>query len=142
VYDFTGDQYFSWVRARSILIRGERGEIRNDEVRILKDFATPVFLPLLRQDNGQDGNHEGYWHKGILAGSDWVYRNPFPNAPLSDDEIAVAVALAGMGETVRSGKPVYSFAEAAQDQYLSLCIDEAVKTGAPVKTVTQPWGRR
>jgi Oxidoreductase family, NAD-binding Rossmann fold len=139
VYDFAGDQYFSWVRARSVLIRGERGEVRNDEVRYLKNFATPVFFPLLRQDKGHDGNHEGYWHKGILAGSDWAYRNPFPNAPLADDEIAVAVALAGMGETARSGKPVYSFAEAAQDQYLSLCIDEAVKTGAAVKTVTQPW---
>jgi hypothetical protein len=141
VYDFAGDQYFSWVRARSVLIRGERGEIRNDEVRTLKDFATPVFFPLLRQDKGHDGNHEGYWHKGILAGSDWVYRNPFPGAPLTDDEIAVAVALAGMGETVRSGKPVYSFAEAAQDQYLSLCIDEAVKSGASVTTATQDWAK-
>jgi hypothetical protein len=112
VYDFTGDQYFSWVRARSVLIRGARGEIRNHEVRYLKDFETPVYFPLLRQDRGQEGNHEGLWHRGILAGSEWIYRNPFPEVSLSDDEIAVATSLLRMGETLRDGKPVYSFAEA------------------------------
>ena len=142
VYDFTGDQYFSWVRARSILVRGQRGEIRNDEIRHLEDFRTPILARLERQDMGGEGNLEGLWHKGIIAGGAWVYRNPFPGAALSDDEIAVAQSLEGMARTVRGGASVYGFAEAAQDQYLALCIDQAVKTGQPVRTVDQPWATR
>ena len=42
---------------------------------------------------------------------------------------------------VEGGKEVYSFARAAQDQILSLAIDEAVKTGRPVQTGVQPWAR-
>jgi len=139
IYDFTGDQYFSWVRARSILVRGPRGEIRNDEIRHLQDFQTPMLSRLERQDMGGDGNLEGLWHKGIVAGGAWVYRNPFLGVSLSDDEIAVATSLDGMALTVRGGASVYSFAEAAQDKYLSLCIEQAVKSGQPVRTTQQPW---
>ncbi|MCJ7736591.1 MAG: Gfo/Idh/MocA family oxidoreductase, partial [Anaerolineae bacterium] len=54
VFDFTGDQYFSWIRRQRVLVRGERGEITNREVRYLKDFSTPVELELRRVDAGQD----------------------------------------------------------------------------------------
>lgn len=40
---------------------------------------------------------------------------------------------------VDGGKPVYSFADAAQDQLLSLAIDQSLANGAPVTTTTQPW---
>lgn len=139
VYDFTGDQYFSWVRSLSVLVRGSRGEIRDTRLRYLVDYLTPVEAELLRQDKGPNGNLEGLWHKGIIAGSEWVYRNPFPYAPLSDDEVAIATTLAGMQRYVETGEDIYNFAEAAQDQMLSLAIDEAVKTGRPVTTTTQPW---
>ncbi len=141
VYDFTGDQYFSWIRSLSVLVRGSRGEIRDTTLRYLEDFATPIELELRRQDKGLNGNLEGLWGKGILAGADWVYRNPFPYAPLSDDEVAIATALVGMQAYVEGGAPVYSFAEAAQDQMLSLAIERSLATGEAVTTTTQPWAR-
>ncbi len=139
VYDFTGDQYFSWVRALRFLVRGERGEIADSDVRYLQTFDTPVTLALRRENAGENGNLEGYYLKGILAGADWVYRNPFAPARLTDDEIAVATCLVKMAEYVAGGAVCYPYAEAAQDQYLSLMIREAMTTGTPVTTTTQPW---
>jgi predicted dehydrogenase len=139
VYDFTGDQYFSYVRAPRVLVRGERGEIKDREVRYLHDYRTPVELEFRRVDAGRYGNLEGYFHKGVLAGAEWVYRNPFVPARLTDDEIAVATCLERMTKYVEGGPSFCSLAEASQDHYLSLLIDEAVRTGRPVESRHQPW---
>jgi predicted dehydrogenase len=40
VFDFTGDQYFSYVRSPRLLVRGERGEIVDEEIRYLADQRT------------------------------------------------------------------------------------------------------
>jgi predicted dehydrogenase len=141
VFDFTGDQYFSWIRSQRVLVRGDRGEINNGEVRYLKDFMTPVELELRRVDAGQDGNLEGYYHKGILAGVEWVYRNPFAPGRLTDDEIAIATCLDKMTAYAAGGPSFCSLADAAQDHYLGLMIDQAVKTGEKVIADRQPWAQ-
>ena len=141
VYDFTGDQYFSWIRSPRLLVRGERGEINGTDVRYLADYRTPIVLTLRREDAGQDGNLEGYYHKGILAGAEWVYRNPVAPGRLSDDEIAVGTCLLNMDRYVSGGPSFYSLAEAAQDHYLGLTIDAALKQSAPVTTTPQSWAR-
>ncbi len=139
LFDFTYDQYFSWVRQNRVLVRGHRGELEGRDVRYLRDYQTPVTLELRRIDAGQDGNLEGYFHEGILAGSEWVYRNPFPAARLSDEEIAMATCLRKMGEYTAGGPSFYSLAEASQDQYLSLLMAEAIATGSTVTSTRQPW---
>lgn len=142
VYDFTGDQYFSWIRSSRLLVRGDRGEINNSQIRYLTDFRTPIVFDLIRQDAGEEGNLEGYYHKGILAGSEWVYQNPLVPARLSDDEIAVATCLLKMDEYVEGGSDFYSLAEAAQDQYISLMIERALTSAEAVSTTLQPWARK
>ena len=139
VFDFTGDQYFSWIRSPRVLVRGERGEINNSQVRYLKDFQTPVFLELTRANAGEDGNLEGYYHKGIIAGEEWIYRSPFIPARLTDDEIAVATCLDRMVKYTRGGPSFYGLPEASQDHYLNLLIAQAVKTGQKVVAKSQPW---
>lgn len=139
VFDFTGDQYHHWIRSPRLLVRGERGEIKDDELRFLQDHRTPVTLRLLRQDAGQYADIQGHHLVGILAGTEWVYRNPFTGTRLNDDEIAVGACLAGMARTVETGEEIYGFAEAAQDQYLALSIAAAKASGQPVRTETQPW---
>lgn len=139
IHDFAAGQYRSWIRAPRLLVRGERGEIKDAEVRYLKDFRTPVTLALRRMDTGQSGGPEYYAHEGILAGDEWLYRNPFPGVGLSDDEIAGATMLRMMAEHGAGGPGPYPFAEAAQDHYLSLCIEEALATGGVVTTEPQPW---
>lgn len=139
MFDFTGDQYFSWIRSQRVLIRGDRGEIINETMTYLQNYLTPIETPLIRKDAGANGNLEGYYHKGILAGESWAYRNPLAPARLTDDEIAVATCLLRMDEYVRTGKPFYSLADASQDHYLNLLIQEAAASGEAVTSVLQPW---
>jgi hypothetical protein len=141
IFDFTGDQYFSWIRGQRLLVRGERGEIVNHQVTYLKDFRTPIRLDLVRHEAGPDGNLEGKYLKGIQAGSEWVYTNPLAPAPLTDDEIAVGACLLGMDEYLRTGKSFYSLPEASQDAYLSLMGERAMETGQPVKAERMCWAQ-
>jgi hypothetical protein len=139
VFDFTGDQYFSWIRSQRLLVRGERGEINNLEGCYLEDFRTPVRIRFERKDAGQTGNLEGYYHKGYGAGGEDWYQNPFAPGRLSDDEIAVATCLESMRRYLETGKSFYSLAEASQDHYLSLMIDEATRSGRTLESSCQVW---
>lgn len=139
LYDFQTNQHRSWVRSQRFLVRGPRGEIDNTALKYLEDFRTPVELSLQRRSAGEFGNLEGYHLQGILAGSSWVYRNPFVPARYSDEEIAIASCLEKMHRYVDEGVPFYSLAEASQDQYLALMIERAVTSGNPVQTESQLW---
>ena len=141
VFDFTGDQYFSWVRSNRLLIRGDRGEIVDRRAAYLKDFLTPIELDFVRHSAGAAGNLEGKYLKGIQAGDEWLYRNPFIPASLTDDEIAIATCLTGMSRYVETGEEIYPLAEACQDQYLSLMAQQALETGTAVQTQSQPWAQ-
>ena len=139
IYDFTGDQYFSWIRSPRLLLRGERGEINGTTVRLLKDFRTPVCFDLIRRDAGRDGNLEGFHHQAILGGGEILYENPFPGPRWHDDELAVATSLAKMQDYVSAGTEFYGVAEACHDRYLDLLIAKAVETGQTVEATPQPW---
>lgn len=139
IFDFTTDQYRSWIRTRRLLVRGERGEINDMQASYLRDYRTPITSDFVRQDAGTNGNIEGYYHKGIVADSEWIYRNPFVPARLSDDEIAVASCLIGMDAYVDGGPDMYSLAEASQDHYINLMIERAIASAEPVSTTLQPW---
>jgi hypothetical protein len=139
IYDFTGDQYFSLIRGQRLLVRGERGEIIDESATYLLDYKTPVRVAFTRHSAGINGNLEGNYLKGVQAGETWLYRNPLAPAALTDDEIAVGTCLLCMGEYVSEGTPFYSAAEACQDRYIDLLMQEAVATGAVVKSQRQPW---
>ncbi|QGQ98072.1 gfo/Idh/MocA family oxidoreductase [Paenibacillus psychroresistens] len=139
IFDFTGDQYFSWIRSPRVLVRGDRGEIMNSQVKYLQDYQTPIELELRRVNAGEGGNLEGYYHKGYLAGERWVYSNPFTPGSLSDDEIAIATCLEKMAAYANGGPSFYSLAEASQDHYLGMMIDRAVETREIIQTNKQAW---
>ena len=139
VYDFTGDQYFSWVRGQRLLVRGERGEIINDRASYLRDYLQPIEITFRRAVAGANGNLEGFYLKGILAGDDWLYCNPFAPGRLTDDEIAIATSLAKMAEYVEGGSEVYPLAEACQDRYIDIMIAQAAESGQMVASESQAW---
>ncbi|WP_405107515.1 Gfo/Idh/MocA family oxidoreductase [Paenibacillus sp. FSL K6-1217] len=139
VYDFTRDQYFSWIRACRLLVRGERGEIMNDEISWLQSYDTPVYTKLRRIDAGHGGNLEGLHLRGIMGEGEWLYRNPFIPARLTDEEIAIAECLVRMQQHVEGGPSFYSLAEGCQDQYLALLMEQAAASGETVLSVAQPW---
>jgi predicted dehydrogenase len=141
VHDFIRDQHRSWIRSQRIVVRGDKGEIFNSTIKYLKDFRTPVEFDLIRKNAGEEGNVEGYYLKGIIAGEEWIYVNQFSPVGLSDDEIAVAACLVKMDEYVNGGQSFYSLAEASQDAYLALMMDKAMCSGGKVMTETQPWAR-
>lgn len=139
VYDFAPEQYFSWIRGNRLLIRGERGEIVDLDVRYLKSFDEPVFSTLRRVMTGEGGNLEGMFLRGLLLGDDWVFRNPVMPGRLADDEIAIARMLDGMRRTIAGGGPVYSLAEASQDHYLAILMQRSAATGEAVRSTRQVW---
>jgi hypothetical protein len=139
IYDFTEDQYFSWIRSPRLLVRGEEGEINQTTVRLLHNVDSPFQFDLVRRDTGQGGNLEGYAHQMISGGGEILYRNPFPTMRWSDDEIAVATSLSKMTNYLTSSEPFYSVAEACQDCYLDWLIKEAVDSGREAVGEPQPW---
>ncbi len=139
VYDFTDEQYFSPIRSRSVVVRGDRGEIRDRSVRYLLDHRTVADLDLKRHDAGQGGNLEGQYLHGVTMGEEWVYRNAFGSARLFDDEIAVASCLTGMADWLDGGPDVCSLADAAQDHYVSLLIADAARTGEAIRAAGHVW---
>jgi len=80
-----------------------------------------------------------YYHKGYSAGGQEWYQNPFAHGRLSDDEIAVATCLRSMGRYLDTGESFYSLAEASQDHYLSLMMDEATRSGRILESSNQVW---
>jgi len=139
IFDFTGDQYFSWIRSPRLMVRGEEGEINNDRVRLLKDFRTPIDFTLVRQETGHEANLEGHHHRAILGGGELLYQNPFAPARWSDDEIAVATSLSKMMTYVATGESFYGVPDACQDRYLDILISEAVSRGTAIEAKPQPW---
>jgi hypothetical protein len=139
LYDFEGEQYFSPIRSRHILVRGRRGELADDTAHWLRRPRDPLTARLERRQTGVDGDLEGHFLDRITLGADVVYRNPFPGARLSDDEIAIATVLARMVAFVREGTPLYGLADAAHDAYMALLIHEAAVSGWAIDSERQPW---
>jgi predicted dehydrogenase len=142
IYDFTKDQHRSWIRSNHVSVRGERGEIFDQRLMIMKDYVTPLHLEFKRINKGEAENQEGYFLKGIMAGERWLYENPFLPARLYDDEIAIATCLRRMTEYVEGGSGFYDIAEAAQDHYLGMAIERAVLSGETVTAVPCQWAKR
>ncbi|WP_235928925.1 Gfo/Idh/MocA family protein [Marisediminicola senii] len=138
-YDFDDDQYRSWIRSHTIVARGERGELRDDLVRSLADYRSPLSTRIERQFAGGSGNHEGMFLRSLTLGDATLYTNPYLPARLADDDLAIAAVLDGMTAYVRGGPQVYSLAEASQDFYLQSVMRESIATGQSVRTTRQVW---
>jgi predicted dehydrogenase len=139
IFDFTGDQYHSWIRSPRLMVRGEQGEINQTNVRLLRRFDIPFQFDLIRRDTGHAGNLEGYSHRSITGGGEVLYQNPFPAMRWNDDEIAVATSLSRMATYLTTGQPAYNIAEACHDCYLDQLIAESAASGREVVGDAQPW---
>lgn len=141
-FDFSDPaQYHSFIRTRQLTVQGVRGEIDDLTVRYLTPGNVPVTQELNRIDLGKYSNQE-WSHFGIMLGEEFVYKNPFTNSRLNDDEIAVAACMLLMSKYLSTGKEFYSLQEALQDTYISLMMEEALKTpNREVRTSTRIWAQ-
>ena len=90
---------------------------------------------------GVYGNQE-WSHYAVMLGEEFLFKSPFVNARFNDDEIAVASCLVKMHEYVTEGREFYSLADALQDMYLCLKMDDALSNPLTlVETKTQPWAK-
>lgn len=138
-YDFCDEQYFNYLRTRHAQVQGERGEITDFDVRTLDETGAPVISTITREDLGQFSNLEGYAYRGLRLNGRLLDENNLPLARLNDDELAIARIWLGMAEYAAGGTEIYPLAEALQDTYLFLLMDESMNTGKPIQTTRQPW---
>ncbi len=139
VYEFDFEQYFSPIRPRHIEVYGERGQLFDDEASYVVAPRQVTRGRLQRNATGIDGDLEGWFVDSIAWGDDVLWRNRFRGVRLNDDELAVAELMHRMASYAGGGEPVYPVADGCHDQLLSLAIDEAVATGAPVHVADAPW---
>ncbi|AYG03786.1 Gfo/Idh/MocA family protein [Gryllotalpicola protaetiae] len=139
-YDFDDQQYRSFIRTPTLTIRGTRGELRDDVVRYVDADNQPVTSRIERLAAGGAGNHEGLFARAYVFEGRRVWANGFLRARLSDEELGIAGALAGMAAYVAGGGPeLYSVAEAAQDVYLQTVLEQSLRSGRPARSSTQSW---
>ena len=120
-------------------MQGVRGEIDDMVIRYLTDENIPVTQELNRIDLGVYNNQE-WSHFGIMLGEEFLYKTPFINARLNDDEIAVATCMKKMKEYLDTGKDFYSLRDALQDMYFCLKMEEAMKNPLrEIPTESQIW---
>ncbi len=140
-FDFAGEQYLSFIRARQLNVQGTRGEIDDLEIRYLTEQNEPIHTALQRRDLGIY-NIQDWEHHSIMLHDQYVYRNPFKGARLNDDELAIATCMYKMKEYLDTGVDFYSLQEAMQDAYLSLVMEEALeKDGESIRTIKHNWAQ-
>ncbi len=140
VYDFTDNQWHNQLRFRRIVVRGTRGELRDDEVVRLTAARTIVREPLVRRQTGYDLDLDGFDTDHIAAGPDILFRNPYAGRRWNDEEVAIASLLEATAAWVHgSGAPPYPLADGAHDHHVALAIAEAADTDRTVTTTPEPW---
>ena len=140
LYDFTSNQTRNPLRSERIVVRGTTGEVVDDRVVRLVDATTVLEEPIVRRQTGTGLNLEGAALDHLSHAGRVVHRNPFPGARFTDDETAVAVLLRDAAAWCRGEGPgPYPLADGCQDALLGSAIEEAARTGLPVRTAREPW---
>jgi predicted dehydrogenase len=141
LYDFTDNQWHNQLRFRRILVRGTRGELRDDEMVRLVGPRTIVRTPLVRRQTGYDLDLDGFETDTITFGDEVLFRNPYLGRRWNDDEIAIATLLEAMAAWVQGeAPPPYPLADGAHDHLIALAVEESTETDSTVTTGVQAWG--
>ena len=119
IYDFNFEQYFSDIRGSRIIIRGTNGEIINNTCTYLKD-GIPHSFEIKRNCFGAEESLDGFSLFNITGNGEILYENPFKNARLSDEEIAIATCILKMDDYLQSGIDFYTTSQAFMDYTLTL----------------------
>lgn len=127
LFDFCREQYFSPIRTPRLLIRGTKGEIVSEQVNWTSAPAQYCSSELVPKVAGLRGELRPLSLEGIQFQGDWLYKNPFFPAALSEEEIAMAHTLLNMSKFVGEGEEFYSLEDALLDTYLAIKLEQALE---------------
>ena len=135
IYDFASIQYRSFIRARHLTVRGERGEWCDRIISYVDGSDTPQRIFLMPEI------FPAYRRLDTQALRDirktWV---PELFLDMQQDEFAIASILLDMEAYLKGGPSPYPLEEALDDAWFWLKLNEAVKNPwAVVETGDVPW---
>lgn len=134
-YDFSGVQYHSFIRARHLNVQGRDGEWNDTMLRYVDEQYLPVaekVKPYLAPKYSAL-NTEEILREADIWKSDLVLSN-------AQDEYAIASMLLDMRAYIEEGKEVYPLAEAIEDAYLLILLEQALANPETVvESEAMPW---
>lgn len=134
-YDFSGVQYHSFIRARHVNVQGQNGEWNDTVVRYVGEGFRPALAhlkPLLKAEYRALETEE----LQTLAAK-WS-----PHLAMEDlqDEYAIATMMLDMRAYLKTGRECYPLAEALEDAYTWILMQEALKNpGREIASEKMPW---
>lgn len=134
-YDFDGILYHSYIRSRHVNVQGRDGEWNDTLLRYVAENHQPKvqqLTPFL------EPKYSCLETVNLKAQSrQW---QPFFPMSEEEDEYAIATMMLDMREYIETGKEVYPIAEALEDAYMFLLMQEAVKNpGTRIEPEEMPW---
>lgn len=136
-YDFSGVQYHSFIRSRHINVQGPKGEWNDTVLRYVDGEHHPVEEPLT-----------AYLNPACAACETEAVREESrvwsPTLSLSEaqDEYAIASMMLDLRAYLDGGEEVYPLAEALEDAYTRILMEQAVTMpGVVVESEHMPWHR-
>lgn len=134
-YDFSGVQYHSSIRARHVNVQGRDGEW-NDTLLRYVDETHGTHLEKLKP--WLDPAYKSLYTTALETQSgSWV---PDVQMDSAQDEYAIATMMYDMRAYIEQGKEIYPMAEALEDAYIYLLMQEAIKTpGEKQLPQSMPW---
>lgn len=134
-YDFSGVQYHSFIRSRHLNVQGQNFEWNDTVFRYVDERGeaqTEQLLPYVDETYRMLVTEElreicGKW-------------NPVLTLEEAQDEYAIATMMLDMRRYLEQGTEIYPLAEALEDAYLWLLMQEAAENpGSTVESVRMPW---
>ena len=113
IHDFSSNQYHSYLMKKSVEIRGEKGILTFDGLKVTDEDGYPLFLPFSFHRDISTWNGSMTLSHINLSGKR-VYTNPFYPVNLNDDEIGIATII----QNIDSGLPYRSIREGIEDARL------------------------
>lgn len=135
LYDFSGEQYRSFIRSRHVTVRGRDGELSDQILYSMNEEHYPETQYL------QPGLEPRYHALETKRLRDCVrFWKPELYLDEVEDEYAIACMLFDMADYVDHGREIYPLSDALQDAYMWQLLMEAVKCpGTVIKAEKMPW---
>jgi hypothetical protein len=156
-YDFDSVQYHSFIRSRHLSVKGQTGELDDATLRYVDANHVPHEVKLVTEYENAAGNKKMTGGESMLsdqpqgirrirfggADGEVLYENPFlalgQKTVLSEDETAIATMLFQMKTYIGGGEEVYPLAEALEDAYIRILMEQAIVSGGKVRSEHMPW---